>query len=118
MMEKKEKTNLGSVQVHKKVLYEIVHAAIGEVDGVSWLSESMFQKAKGLLGLGKFSGIHLKVNENQDVNVEVKVFVKYGLNIPDTAKKVQDAIKAALDKTVNINLKEIDVNIQGIERGE
>ena len=39
------------------------------------------------------------------------------MNIPDIGRHVQDVVRSMVQKTVDIGLKEINVNIQGIERG-
>jgi uncharacterized alkaline shock family protein YloU len=117
-MKQFNKLDLGSVQVHKKVLAEIISSAIDEIDGVSLIHKHIGRKLFELFGQKQFPGIDIKVDENQDVSLEVQVIVRYGMNIPDIARHVQDTIKLAIEKTVNINMKVINVNIQGIERGQ
>ena len=65
----------------------------------------------------EFPGIDIKVDDNQEVTLDLRVVINYGMNIPDAARQVQATIKSAVDKTLNINLKDINVNVQGIERG-
>ena len=43
--------------------------------------------------------------------------IKYGYNIPDTAARVQENVRQALEKMSNLSVKDINVNVQGIERG-
>ena len=75
-------------------------------------------KQQLLLGWKGFPGIIVGVDKNNQVSIEVKVQVHYGLNIPDIARHVQDAIRTAIENTVDIDLKDVNVNIQGIERGK
>jgi len=112
------KIDLGSVQVHKKVLAEIVFSAISEIDGVSLIQKDFGRKLLEILGQKDFPGIEIRVDESHNVSLELKVLVRYGLNIPDVARRIQDGVRSAIDKTVDINLKNINVNIQGIERGQ
>jgi len=116
-MKTKEELNGGSIQVHKKVLREIIYSAASEVDGVVLYKNSFLNKILRLIGIGKYSSIKIRVNNKQEVSIEVKIFIRYGLNITNVAKNVQDAIKGMIEKSVEINLKNVDVNIQGIERG-
>ena len=115
-MRKNEKIDLGSVQVHKKVFAEIIASAMDEVDGVSLIEKNIGNKLGEMLGRKDFPGIDVKVDEGDEVTLEVQVVVRYGMNIPDAARQAQRTIKAAIDKTLDINLKDINVNVQGIER--
>ncbi len=115
-MKKEEKIDLGSVQVHRKVFAEIVSSAMDEIEGVSLIQKSLGNKLVEMFGNEDFPGIEIKVEEGGEVTLELEVLVRYGMNIPDAARQVQRTIKAAIDKTLDINLKDINVNVQGIER--
>jgi len=58
------------------------------------------------------------IDRNNQVTIEVKVNIRYGMNIPDIARFTQDSVRDAIERTVDIDLKDVNVNIQGIERGE
>ncbi len=109
--------DLGSIQVHKKVIEEIIDTSIRGMEGVSLVEEKLSGKIFGLLGKKKYPGISVKTLDEGQLSIDVKVLVRYGLNIPETARQIQDLIKMSLDKTVDLELKNINVNIHGIERG-
>ena len=111
------KFDLGSVQVHKQAIADIVTTAVSEIEGVRLIEKNFGEKFLELMGVNQFSGIEIKFDENNEALLEVKVLVHYGLNIPDIARKIQAKIKSAIENVVDINLKEINVNIHGIERG-
>ncbi|VAX37776.1 hypothetical protein MNBD_UNCLBAC01-1491 [hydrothermal vent metagenome] len=115
-MKDNQKIDFGSVQVHKKVLAEIIHTAIMEVEGLRLVSKTLKEYIFSLFGQECFSGIDLKVDDNGSVQLAVRVFVRYGVNIPDVARQAQDAIKAVIDKTIDIDLKDININVQGIDK--
>ena len=50
------------------------------------------------------------------VYVIVKIVVRYGLNLSDISRQIQDVVLTAVEKTTDINLKDVDVRIQGIEK--
>lgn len=116
-MKKDVKIDLGSVQIDKRVFAEIISSALDEVDGVSLVQKNFSNKLFEMFGQSDFPGVDIKVDENQEVILELRVVVNYGMNIPDAARQVQAAVKAAVDKTLDVNLKDINVNVQGIERG-
>lgn len=115
-MKKKDKIDLGSVQVHKKVFAEIISSALDEVNGVHLIQKNLGNKLVEIFGQKDFPGIDIKVDEDHEVTLELQILVHYGMNIPDAARQVQETIKSAIDKTLDINLKDINVNVQGIER--
>ena len=115
-MKRDDKIDLGSVQVHKKVFAEIISSAMDEVDGVSLIQKNLGNKLSEMFGKRDFPGIDIRVEEGDEVTLEVQVFVRYGMNIPDAARQVQRTVKSAIDRTLDINLKDINVNVQGIER--
>jgi uncharacterized alkaline shock family protein YloU len=118
MMKNDVKIDLGSVQVHKKVLAEIVAAALHEVSGVKLIEKNISNVLVELFGKKDFPGIDVKVDDHHEVTLEIKVLVQYGINIPDVARLVQETVKSAVDKTLDVHLKDIHVNVQGIVRGE
>ena len=110
------KIDLGSVQVHKQALAETVAIAVSEIEGVMLLPKSPLDQAKELFGCKTFPGIDVKVAENEQVTINVKVNIRYGLNITEMARYVQTTVKAIIDKTMDVQIKDINVNVQGVER--
>lgn len=111
-----QKVDLGSVQIHKKVLADITFSAISEIEGVKLIPQDLTSKFLRLFKTNNYSGIIVTVDKNNQVSIEVKVCIRYGINIPDIARNVQDAIRAAVEKIADINLKDVNINIQGIQR--
>ena len=62
------------------------------------------------------SDVKIEFDKDGCVTISVPIIVKYGYNIPDVATKVQDAIKAAIDNATNIDIKDINVSVQEIEK--
>ncbi|HBR14681.1 MAG TPA: hypothetical protein DD723_03935 [Candidatus Omnitrophica bacterium] len=117
-MKNDDSLDFGSVQVHKKVLADIVSSAINDIEGVSLITKTLSDYFGELLGRQNIPGVEVVIDENHEVTIDVKVIVRYGLNIPDMARQIQETIKAVIAKTVDIHLKSVNINIQGIERGQ
>ena len=117
-MKDSNKVDLGSIKIHKKVLADITHSAVSDIPGVKLVKEDFGHTVKDLLGMKSYPGIVITVEKNNQVSIEVKVLVRYGINIPDLARQVQDSIRKMIEKTADIDLKDVHVNIQGIERGK
>lgn len=113
-----DKVDLGSIQIHKKVIADIAANALKDIDGVSLAPKNLGHRVSEFLGIKNASVINVILDKNGQVSLEVLVYIRYGMNIPDLARQIQDIIRIAVDKTTEIILKEIDVNVQGIERGK
>jgi uncharacterized alkaline shock family protein YloU len=113
---KEEKTEFGVVRIHKDVIKSIASLAVSEIEGVSVVSDNFKSGLVGLMGKKYYPGIDVVIDKNNEIKVEVKINVKYGFNIPEVASRVQDNIRLALEKMSELSLKEINVNVQGVER--
>ena len=58
----------------------------------------------------------MTVDKDHQVSLKIRVIIYFGMNIPVVARQIQDVIQRAVDEAVDINLKEINVNVQAVER--
>ncbi len=115
-MRDKDRIDLDSIQIHKKVISDIVSASLSAVDGVRLETEDVRSRLAKLLGQAHHPAITVLVDRENQVNIEVKVYIQYGRNISDLAVSIQDIVRKEIEKAVDINLKDVNVNVQGIER--
>jgi uncharacterized alkaline shock family protein YloU len=111
-----EKTEFGAVRIHKEVIKSIASIAVSEIEGVTPIRNDFKVSIFGAMGKKHYPGINVIIDKNNEIRLEVKINVKYGYNIPDVASRVQDNIRLAIEKMSDISLKEININIQGVER--
>jgi uncharacterized alkaline shock family protein YloU len=109
--------DLGAIQVHKRVIADICTAAVGEVDGVAMARNVMLEDVCGIFGARRNSAVSVRVDAGGQVSVVLKVLVRYGVNLSDVSRRIQEVVMTAVERTADINLKDVDVNIQGVERG-
>jgi uncharacterized alkaline shock family protein YloU len=105
-----------SFKIHPKAIAQIVVAALGEVEGVGLAPQSVLGALGEIFGSTKYSNVVVIRDKDNQFTLEVKVCVRFGLNIPDVARQAQDVIREAIEKTVDIDVKDININVQGIER--
>ncbi len=117
-MRRDSRIDFGTIQIHKKVLVDIALSALNEFDGVALAHSDVSGKLMAAFGKKNTSGIDVLIDKNNQVNMEIRIRVKYGLNILDLARQVQEVVRSAVEKTTNIQLNEIHVNVQSIERGQ
>ena len=110
--------DLGSIKIHRKAIADIVFSALSEIDGVKLVSKNFIDSLGELIGRKDYPGIAVNVDKNNQVTIDVKICVEYGKSVPDMAMIAQEAIRSAIERTVDIDLKVINVNIHGIERRE
>ena len=114
---REESIDLGVVQMHKKVIGDIAAAALKEVPGVKLARFGVVSGLFELLGYKNFPGVTVTLDKDGQVVVKIRVTVDYGLNIPVVASRIQDSVRSAVERSVDIDLREINVNIQSVERG-
>lgn len=116
-MKELNRVDMGSIKIHKKVLADITASVVKEVDGVSLMPKTLLHTVGDYLGWAQQPGIRVDVDAQNQVTIEVKVFVRYGQNIPDLARHTQDMIRGMIEQTVDVDLKDVHLSVQGIERG-
>ena len=112
------RNELGMVKIHKNVIASIASIAAIEIEGVKKVGWDIKNGLLELLGQKSFSAIKVDISRNEEVKVEVPLIIKYGYNIPDVASKVQENVRQALEKMSNLCIRDINVFVQGIERGQ
>lgn len=112
-----ETVDLGAVQMHKKVIGDIAAAALKEIPGVRVASFGVVGPFFEMFGYKNFPGVSVSLDKDGQVSVRMRVVVEYGLNIPTVASRIQDSVQTAVERAVDIDLKEINVSIQSVERG-
>jgi uncharacterized alkaline shock family protein YloU len=110
-------TDLGMVKIHKNVIASIASLAASEIDGVKRIGGDFRSGILELMGNKSSSAIKVIIDKNEEVRLEIPLIVKYGYNISEIAVKVQENVRSALEKMTNLSLKDININMQGIERG-
>lgn len=117
MNREETRNELGVVRIHKNVIASISSIASSEIEGVKKVGSDLKSGLLELIGQKSFSAIKVEISKNEEVKVEIPLIIKYGYNIPEVADRVQENVRRALEKMSNLSIKDINVNVQGIERG-
>jgi len=118
MRTEETRNELGVVRIHKNVIASIAAIAAVEIEGVKRVGGGLKSGLLELIGQKSLSAIKVDISRNEEVRVDIPLVIKYGYNIPDIAGRVQENVRLALDKMSNLSIKDINVNVQGIERGQ
>jgi len=118
MQREESRTDLGTIRIHKNVIASIASLAAMEIQGVKKIGGNFKSGVMELMGQKSNLAVKVEINKNEEVKVEIPLIIKYGFNIPDVANKVQESVRNGLEKMTNLSIKDININVQGIERGQ
>ena len=118
MHREESRTDLGTIKIHKNVIASIASLAATEIQGVKRVGGDLKSGFLELIGKKTSIAIKVEIDKNEEVRITVPLVIKYGFNIPDIANKVQENVRNALEKMTNLLIKDININVQGIERGQ
>jgi uncharacterized alkaline shock family protein YloU len=111
------RTDLGTIKIHKNVIASIASIAAAEIEGVKRVGGDFLSGVADFIGKKYFSVIRVEINKNEEVKIDIPLVIKFGFNIPEIANKVQENVRNSLEKMTNLSVKDINVNVKGIERG-
>jgi len=118
MKQEESRTELGLIRIHKKAISAVASIAACEIEGVKRLGDDIRRFLFDAIGKNKGAGsIKVEIDANGEVKIDIPLIVKYGYNIPEVASQVQDNVRRNLEKTTSLIIKDININVQGIERG-
>ncbi len=106
----------GDIHISGEVLSMIAGTAALEVEGVCGLAGA---NLGGQL-LGKRSpgrGV-VVVREEDVVIVNLSLCIQYGMEIPELGRKVQEAVKCALESTCGLSVGEVNIRVAEVQFGE
>ena len=105
----------GEVKIADDVVAAIAAIAAAEVDGVGKNSENIGSAFFAYVGMKKHEkGVKVEVAEGI-AHVEMTITVRYGYNIPDVSKKVQEKVKASIENMTGLSVADVDVRVAGLE---
>lgn len=107
--------DLGAVVIHKKVIGDIAAEAIKGIPGVSLATFGLLGIVAETFGFKNYPGVSVRISKDQQVTIEIRVIINFGLSLSDVAHQIQDAIQQAVEEAVDIYVREINVSIQGIQ---
>ncbi|MFW5886078.1 MAG: Asp23/Gls24 family envelope stress response protein [Halanaerobium sp.] len=116
--EEVEEVDEGSIKIADEVVGIITGLAATEVEGVAGMSGGIAGGIADMLGRKSLSkGVKVEVSDDT-ASVDVYVIIEYGNSIPDVAWKIQDNVKQAIEGMTGLNVKAVNVHVQGVNFAE
>ena len=106
---------VGEVHVADEVVAIIAGLAATEVDGVASMAGNITYDLVSKLGMKTLSK-GVKVNISGDViTVDLSLNIKYGKNILETSKTVQERVKSSIETMTGLAVSEVNINIASVD---
>jgi uncharacterized alkaline shock family protein YloU len=111
------RTDYGLIKIHKNVIAEIASMAAREVEGVNRISLDLVSRALALISKSHINRYPIKITfkENNEVELCIPIVVHYGINIPETASRVQENVKKAIEKMTGLSASDVHIKVKGVE---
>jgi len=116
MHREESQSDFGTIKIHKNVIASIAALAAVEVEGVKRVGTGSGNTFLELLGTKNTIHIKVEIDKGEEVRLDIPLVIRFGYNIPDVANKVQENVRTALEKMTNIALKDINIDVRGIEK--
>ena len=108
------KAENGSINISEDVISTMVRTAITEIDGVAAISNTVGAEVAELIGIKTVSK-GIKVQRVDDtIKVDAVILVRYGCNIVNGAKEVQNSVTEAVQAITGIDKAEVNVHVSGV----
>lgn len=103
------------IKIDLQVLEVILGISAQKVDGVAGMRAGLKSGLSRVFGReDRGKGVAVSVDEDGELTADVYVYLKYGVNVPAVAGKIQGALKQQLAQMTDMNLKSIDVHVVGL----
>lgn len=104
----------GSINISEDVISTMVQTAITEIDGVAAISNTAGGELAELIGLKTISkGVKVQIVEDT-IKVDAIILVRYGCNIVNVAREVQNSVTEAVQAITGIDKSEVNVHVSGV----
>lgn len=113
--------NVDGMALAPGVVETIVSIAVSEVEGVACVG-SASATGRGIRSVfgqkPQTQGIEITVNEDNKLDISIRIEVYYGFALPEIASKLRQAVADAVTSQVGVEVGSVDVFIDGIQFAE
>jgi len=113
-------TNLGQIKISDEAIATLAGTTVNECYGVVGMTSKNFIKDgySALLKKENYSkGILIK-NTEEGIGIDVYIVVSFGVKISEVVASIQQRVKYAVEKTLNIDIQAVNVFVEGVAINE
>lgn len=109
-----EDGKIGEVQIADDVVAIIAGLAATEIDGVASMAGNITNELVSILGMKNLAKGVKAVLDDDEVNVELALNIKFGYNIKDVSTKVQERVKTSIENMTGLTVNTVNIRIANI----
>lgn len=114
-----EATSLGNIRINHSVVANIVRLAALEVDGIVSVGGGFVSGIREIFrGKESEHGVHVSENEGEQYVIEVRVVMRFGVELAKVALLAQENIGEQVKRMTMKEVAQVDVIIDGVRTGE
>ena len=109
-----DEPTLGQIELAPQVLEIIAGIAATDVDGVASMRGSFANSVNELFGRkGHGKGVKLVLNDDE-LDVDIYVYLDYGSAVPKVAMAIQENVKERLLFMTDLKVRQVNVHVEGV----
>lgn len=110
-------SNTNEPEVDEWLLMQAVTKETLKIEGVSRFAVSLTDNlSKNLLGRDT-GGQGIKFTKDDDeLTVDIHIYVRFGINIPAISFEIQTNVKKALEALCELSVEAVNVHIEGVDK--
>jgi uncharacterized alkaline shock family protein YloU len=113
-MDNRNNLSEGTITYSDSVVATIAGIAAAEVEHVTGMSGNLVSGVTEMFGKKDFGkGVKVEIKEN-DLKLDLSIIVKYGVQIQNVCREVQENVRKAIENMTDLNIVAINVCVQGI----
>jgi uncharacterized alkaline shock family protein YloU len=111
-----KKTSLGQIKISDNAIAILAGTTVNECYGVVGMISKNYlvDGYSALLKKENYSkGVVIK-NDKEGIKVDVYIVISYGVKVSEVVAQLQERVKYALEKTLNMDIASVNVHVEGI----
>lgn len=112
--QQKQRPSAGSLKISQEVIASIAEYTIHEIDGVAGLAPITPSFTGWLLEKQTVKPVSIVINDGVAV-IDLRICVKNSVCIPELSKKLQSAVKEAVQNMTGVFVSRVNLHIAGVE---
>lgn len=112
--------SMGEIKINHSVVASIVRLAALDIDGVYSVDSSLVEGITELFSSKKDTDRGVRVSEDEagDYLIEVRVVLRYGVELAKVAVAIQDQVREQVSRMTMKTVRKVDVVIDGVKTRE
>ena len=108
--------NVGTVVISDHVICTIAGLAAMEVKGIASMKGDIEASQITRFTMNSLSKcVRIFMKENNSIAVQMVLNIKYGYNLPETTRKVQERVKDVLENMTGLTVESVNISISDVK---